>query len=67
MTNMFIDPTTIIKKTFTVGTDPTEYICVGYAQNSTFCVFGAANNTVDNRFEIKSFKLTEAKFKGLLP
>ncbi len=64
MQNMFIEPSTILQKSFTVGSDPTEYICIGYAQNTTFCVFGALNNTVDNRFEVKSFKLTEAKFKG---
>jgi len=41
-----------------------EYKVVGYAQNETFVVFGALNDTVNNRFDVKSFKLTEVKFKG---
>jgi len=64
MKNMHIDPSTIIGKKFTI-TDPNiEYSCIGYAQNETFIVFGAYNDPPNNRFTVKSFKLTDAKFVG---
>jgi hypothetical protein len=56
----------LIGKSFSVKDPAIEYVCVGYAQNDTFVVFGAKNDTVNNRFEVISFKLTEAKFKGVL-
>ena len=60
---MFIDPTAVIGKKFVVnGTD--EYVCVGYAQNETLLVLGAFNDVTNNRFTVKSFKLTDAKFIG---
>lgn len=50
---------------FTAPTDPNvKYICVGYAQNNTFCVFGAVNDVTNNRFTVKSFKITEVTFIG---
>jgi len=50
---------------FTVPADPTvKYTCVGYAQNNTFCVFGAVNDTPNNRFKVQSFKITEVTFLG---
>jgi hypothetical protein len=64
MTTMLLDPK-IISTKFTVGIDTTkEYVCVGYAQNSTFVVFGALNDTVNTSFKIESFKLTEVTFIG---
>lgn len=67
---ILLDPT-LLGKTFTVPNTPgsgpcPEYKIVGYAQNETFVVFGALNDTVNNRFDIKSFKLTEVKFKGAI-
>jgi len=58
-----LDPSLIGKK-FTGNLAQIEYICVGFAQNETFLVFGAINDPVTNRFEIKSLKLTEVKFQG---
>ena len=58
-----IDPTLIGKK-FTAMDPNIEYICVGFAQNETFLVFGAVNDSVNNRFNIKSIKLTDVKFLG---
>jgi hypothetical protein len=62
MKNMTIE--NIIGKSFNAFDPSAEYICVGYAQNETFIVFGAINDTANNRFSIKSFKLTDCKFKG---
>jgi hypothetical protein len=57
----------VIGQTFTINNDSTtEYICVGYAQNDTFVIFGAFNDITNNRYTIKSFKLADAKFKGLV-
>jgi hypothetical protein len=54
----------LIGKKFTVNDPAIEYTCVGYAQNETFVVFGAANDVTNNRFTVRSFKVTEAKFIG---
>jgi hypothetical protein len=63
MKNMHLEG--IIGQTFSTSNDPnTEYKCVGYAQNETFIVFGALNDTVNNRFTVVSKKLTEVRFKG---
>lgn len=44
---------------------PTEtFTCVGFAQNETFIIFGACNDTPNNRYAIRSFKLTDARFMG---
>ena len=59
--------TSLMGQTFTAPNSvvpAAEYKAVGYAQNETFVVFGALNDTVNNRFDVKSFKLTEVKFKG---
>lgn len=63
MNKLYIEPSTIIGKTFT-ATDPnTEYECVGYAANETFLVVGKLNDTVNNRFTLKTFKLQDVKFR----
>jgi len=64
MKNMFLDPTAVINKKFTVNDPAVEYTCIGYSQNETFIVFGASNDVTNNRFSVKSFKLTDAKFVG---
>jgi len=54
----------LVGKKFT-GMDPNiEYTCVGYAQNETFIIFGATNDVTNNRFTVRSFKVTEARFLG---
>lgn len=65
MTNLFIDSTTIVGKTFTVSNDVTntEYTCVGYACNETFLIVGKYTDTVNNRFQLKTFKFGDVKFK----
>jgi hypothetical protein len=62
--NMFIDPTTIVGKKFVMNDPAIEYVCVGYGQNDTFLIFGAANDVTNNRFTLKSFKFSEVKFIG---
>lgn len=57
----------LVGKSFTVTDPAIEYVCVGYAQNDTFIVFGASYDSMNNRSIIKSFKLTEAKFKASFP
>jgi len=58
----------IIGRKFTTVKDPTvEYICVGYACNTTFLIIGALNDTVNNRFTLESIKLSDAKFIGQMP
>lgn len=65
MTNLYIEPSYIVGKTFTVSGDVTntEYTCVGYAANETFLVVGKYTDTVNNRFSLKTFKFQEVKFK----
>ena len=50
--------------TFTTTKDPTEYTCVGYAQNETFVIVGASWDQASNRTSLKTFKLSEVQFKG---
>lgn len=58
----------LIGKKFTTSKDPSvEYICVGYACNTTFLVIGALNDSVNNRFTLESVKLSDAKFIGQMP
>ena len=45
-----------------------EYVCVGFAQNETFIIFGALNDiTTTTKFAIKSFKLNDVTFLGQYP
>jgi hypothetical protein len=65
---MLLDPS-LIGQLFTVPNTPgsgplPEYRMVGFAQNDTFLIMGALNDTVNNRFEIISFKMKDVKFKG---
>jgi len=57
----------IIGKKFEIHDPAIEYTCVGWAKNDTFIIFGAYNDIPNNRFTIKSFKLSDAKFKGVMP
>jgi hypothetical protein len=41
-----------------------EYTCIGFGQNESFIVFGAVNDTTNDRFNIKSFKMVDVKFIG---
>ena len=61
-----LDPTLIGKK-FTAMDPNIEYTCVGFGQNETFLVFGAHNDVPNNRFKIKSIKMSDANFIGLMP
>lgn len=54
----------LIGTKFTVNDPSTEYTCVGFGQNDTFIIFGTMNDTPNNRFSVKSFKLADAKFIG---
>jgi hypothetical protein len=42
----------------------TKFVCVGYAHNDTFCIFGAYNDSANNTFYVESWKLTEVTFHG---
>lgn len=66
MNNKNMNIENISGKSFTVNDPTVEYVYTGFAQNETFIVFGALNDTVNNRFTVKSFKLTDAKFKGVV-
>ena len=63
---IYIDPSLIVGKKFTAFDPKTEYICLGYGETGTSIIVGAINDTVNNRFEIKTFKLSEVKFFGQL-
>ena len=62
---MYIDPKAIIGKKFTHTNDPTrEYECVGYAEAGTLLVIGVEFDSVNNRSNFKTFKLTDVNFFG---
>lgn len=61
---LFIAEKAIVGKTFTAQDPKIEYTCVGYAQNDTCLVVGAYFDSVNNRTEHKTIKMTDAKFKG---
>ena len=61
---LFIAEKAIVGKTFTAQDPKIEYTCVGYAQNDTCLVVGALFDSVNNRTELKTIKMTDAKFKG---
>ena len=59
----------LIGQKFTAITfkDPNiEYACVGYGSSGTFVIIGAYSDAVKNETTLKTFKLTEVKFKGML-
>jgi len=57
----------IVGMQFTALDPNTKYTCIGYGNTGTVVVFGAYNDTVNNRVEVKSFKLQEVKFLGQIP
>jgi hypothetical protein len=61
-----INSNVIEGQVFVVDASGAEYTCIGYAQNETFLVFGMAYDSVNNRTTIRTFKLSEVKFKGRL-
>ena len=63
-TPMYIDSKTIVGKKFTALDPNTEYTCVGYGQNETFLVIGSNFDAPNNRSTLKTFKLSDVKFKG---
>jgi len=54
----------IIGQKFTVNDPNTEYICAGYGYSGTFVIIGALNDAAKNEYTLKSFKITEVKFKS---
>lgn len=61
---MYIDPKAIVGKTFTALDPNQEYTCVGYGQNETFLVIGSSFDSANNRSNLKTFKMSDVKFKG---
>jgi hypothetical protein len=55
----------LLGQKFTVTDPNTEYVCVGYGYSGTFVIIGAYNNVPNNEYTLKSFKITDVKFKGL--
>ena len=56
----------LIGQKFTVNDPNIEYACVGYGSSGTFVIIGAYSDAVKNETTLKTFKLTEVKFKGML-
>ena len=56
----------LIGQKFTVNDPNTEYTCVGYGSLGTFVIIGAYSDAVKNETTLKTFKITEVKFKGML-
>ena len=61
---MYIDPKAIVGQTFSANDPNTEYVCVGYGQNETFLIIGSYFDSPNNRSSLKTFKLSDVKFKG---
>ena len=62
--NMFIDPKYLVGAAFTSPNDPkVDYIVIGYGQNETFLVIASTFDAPNNRSSVKTFKLTDIKFK----
>lgn len=60
---MFIDPSFIIGKKFLGSVSDQEYVCIGYCANETFLLIGTYFDSTNNRSYIKTFKLSEVRFK----
>ena len=54
----------LIGQRFTVNDPNTEYTCVGFANIGTLVIIGADNDTVNNRYKFKTFKITDVTFRG---
>lgn len=65
---MHINEAAIVGQTFTTPGDVTnsEYVCIGYGQNDTFLIVGCFFDAPNNRTLLKTFKLSDVKFKGQL-
>jgi len=64
---MYIDPKYIIGKDFYPANDPSiPYECIGYGDGGTMLVVGMYFDSVNNRTQFKTFKLTDVKFLGKL-
>ena len=61
---MYIDPKAIVGKKFTAMDPNLEYTCVGYCENDTFLIIGTLFDAPNNRSQLKTFKLSDVKFKG---
>lgn len=59
-----INTETLFGKSFSTHTDPSEYSCIGMAQNETFLVVGVAFDSVNNRSTIRTFKIQDVIFKA---
>jgi len=44
-----------------------EYTYLGVAANETFLIVGAQFDSTNNRSTVKTFKLSDVKFKGEIP
>lgn len=64
MSMVFIEPSAIVGKSFTALDPNQEYVCVGYGQNETFLIVGSSFDSANNRSTLKTFKLSDVKFKG---
>lgn len=62
--SIYIEPNAFIGKKFTANDPNLEYECVGYAANETFLVIGSQLDSANNRSTLKTFKLSDVKFKG---
>ena len=66
MTMVHINEAAIVGQTFTAMDPNMEYTCIGYGQNDTFLVVGSYFDAPNNRTQLKTFKLSDVKFKGQL-
>jgi hypothetical protein len=61
---LYIEPKLLVGRKFSANDPKIEYTCIGYAQNDTCLIVGSYFDTVNNRSELKTVKMTDAKFKG---
>jgi hypothetical protein len=60
-----INTTSLYGKQFTSGTlDATRYTCIGMAQNETFLIVGVYFDSINNRSQVKTFKIQDVTFVG---
>lgn len=59
-----IDPRYIVGREFTALDPKSHYKCIGYAANETFLIVGTCFDSVNNRSDIKTFKIQDVKFIG---
>lgn len=57
----------LIGQFFYVDIDPTtKWTCQGFADTGTLVIIGATWDQASNRSRLKSFKITDVKFEGIL-